>query len=335
MNILEYDYRLPEELIAQHPAIPRDYARLMVLQEEKIIHKRFSDIAGYLRKGDVLVLNSTKVIRSKLVGKKDSGSSAEIILTDCLDKGNNIWECHIKARNPHVGTRILLGKGADATLIRQNSVDRFSVRISGKFSFDDALLPNPPYIKHDVTEEEYQTVYARECRGKGSLAAPTAGLHFTKDLLRKIKDKGVKIVFIALHVGFGTFLPIMDDIEDHKTEGEYFEISKNAAKTINNRKGRLIVVGTTTLKALESSVADGKIMPAKKVSEIFIYPGHEFSSRPDALITNFHLPKSSLLLLTCAFCGKERIMHSYKEAVEKKYRFYSLGDAMMMYRKNI
>ena len=332
MDLSEFYHHLPESLIAQHPAHPKDSSRLLVLNDDRTMqHKRFYDLISYLKKDDVLVLNSTKVLHAKLEGKKQSGSAAEIILTRCMNRKKLVYEARIRTRNPHLGMKILLDK-AYATIISRKSIDEFIIRLSDKKALNNASLPNPPYIKHGVLDEEYQTVFARVSRDKGSLAAPTAGLHFTRKYLEDIKKKGVKIVFITLHVGFGTFLPIMDDIASHKTEEEYFEISNSAAKNINGRKGRLIVVGTTTLKALESSSKNRIIFPCRKSSGIFIYPGHEFSSGADALITNFHLPKSGLILLTCAFGGRERIMHAYDIAVKKRYRFYSLGDAMLIFK---
>ena len=330
MKLSEFNYYLPKELIAQHPARPRDDCRLMVLHKDKtkdkIVHERFFDIIKYLNKGDVLVMNSTKVIQAKLVGNKSSGSSAEIILTKEIDKKKNIWECRIKTRNPHPGVKIFLDKGY-GIIMEQISIDRFKIRLSNKKLLQKAILPNPPYIKHDVTSEEYQTIYAKH---DGSLAAPTAGLHFTKTLLKKIKDKGVKIAFVRLHVGFGTFLQLPEDIKNLKTEPEYFEIPENTADLINRRKGRLFVVGTTTLKALESSSEKGKIIPSKGYSDIFVRPGHIFSCGADALLTNFHLPKSSLILLTCAFGGSKKIINAYSQAIRHNYRFYSLGDAMLI-----
>jgi len=337
MKLSDFDYELPENLIAQDAAKPRDSARLMVISKDGALeHRIFRDIINYLKPGDVLVLNSTKVLKMKLVGKKESGSRAEIILTGCMDKKENIWRCHVKARNPIVGTRILFSDG-HALIISQPSVDEFMIRLSSDAILKHGLLPNPPYIKHNV-HNEYQTVYAKEDMEdkklyRGSLAAPTAGLHFTKSLLKRLREKGVKVVFIKLHVGFGTFLPVYD-MDKHETEKEYFEIPNKAAKVINERKGRLIVVGTTTLKALESSSdQDGKIISGTGYSGIFIKPGFRFRSGTDALVTNFHLPKSSLIMLTCAFAGTNKILDAYHVAVKEKYRFFSLGDAMMIWNR--
>lgn len=218
--------------------------------------------------------------------------------------------------------------GGYAEILDQTSVDIFIIKLSSKGVLRHAILPNPPYIINRVGKNEYQTVFSKY---NGSLAAPTAGLHFTKKILNRLSRYGVKIVFITLHVGFGTFLPITGSLETHKTECEYYIINKNSAKIINERNGRLIVVGTTTLKALESSSKNGTIIPSKGLSELFIRPGYKFKSGADALITNFHLSESTLILLTCAFGNTRRIMTAYNVAIEKNYRFYSLGDAMIVF----
>jgi S-adenosylmethionine:tRNA ribosyltransferase-isomerase len=333
MDIKDFYYLLPDSLIAQYPAMPRDSSKLMILNYDgSIKHKKFFNIIDFLKSGDVLVLNKTKVIRAKLVGKKETGSRAEIILIRLVDAKNNLWEARIKTKNPNPGIKILIGK-ENVEIIKRKSVDEYIIRLSSRKILEKAMLPSPPYIRRELTELEYQTVYSKK---QGSLAAPTAGLHFTRGLLNKIRQKGVKIVFVTLHVGFGTFLPITRNIENHRTEAEYFEITRSCADKINNRTvndktGRLVVVGTTSLKALESCAKDNKIYPAKRYSDIFIYPGHKFNSGTDILITNFHLPKSSLILLTSAFAGRERLMKAYDIAVKEQYRFYSLGDAMMIY----
>ena len=320
INLRDYDYGLPEGMIAQKSHRPRDGCRLMIIKD-KILHKKFSDVLDFLHDGDVLVLNNTRVMKMKIYGKKSTGSDAEIVLTRKLYA--NTYECHIKTRNPHAGTVIELSKGK-AMIIKQKDIDTYIIKIAGH---SRRYMPGPPYIKKKMTSE-YQTVYAKL---PGSLASPTAGLHFTNNLLKKIRDKGVKIAHITLHIGYGTFRNI-DDIKSYRTEKECFEITRKASETINKRKGRLFVAGTTTLKALESSSRDGKIIPKKSSSRLFIKPGHRFSCGADALITNFHLPKSSLLLLTCAFGGRKRVLDAYQKAIEKKYRFYSLGDAMIIYK---
>lgn len=319
-----YDYVLPRNLIAQEAYKPRDACRLMVVskgKEHDIEHKRFRDIVDYMDKGDVLVLNDTKVLAAKIYGKKSTGSDAEIVLTKRLSKDR--YECHIQTKNPVLGTKMIFDDG-NAVIIGQKNIDTFIVRISGAAK---KYFPGPPYIMKKMGKE-YQTVYAKK---SGSLAAPTAGLHFTNRLLDKIKAKGVRIVYITLHVSYGTFRDV-SNMEKHKMDPEYFEINENAAHAINSRTGRLIVAGTTTLKALESSSMNDRIIACKGYSRLFIKPGYGFSSGTDVLITNFHLPRSSLLLLTCAFGSNEQIMQAYTEAIRLKYMFYSLGDAMMIIR---
>ncbi len=324
MDLKLFDYTLPVQLIAQHPARPRDSSRLLVVQKNSV-HRRFSDIVDYLLPGDVLVLNETKVAAAKLVGKKVSGSAAEVVLTKKINAVT--YTCHVKTKNPHVGTEIKFKKGI-GTIVGQQSIDEFVIRFEHTQVLQDAVLPTPPYIRRSVSKEEYQTVYSKKT---GSLAAPTAGLHFTTRLLRAIRKKGVQIVFITLHVSYGTFKKIDSAIEKYRMDPEWFEISPLAAKIINERKGRLFVVGTTTLKALESSSHNRRIIPQKGESRLFIYPPFTFHSGADALITNFHLPQSTLLLLTCAFGGRRRVLDAYRAAVQKRYRFYSLGDAMLLY----
>ncbi len=332
LSLSDFDYSLPGSLIAQHPARPKDHSKLMVIHaDEKIEHKHFYDIINYLNKGDILVLNNTKVIRTKLIGRKETGSDAKITLTKKIEK--NIYECHIKTKNPNVGTKIIL-LGGNAKITGKKSVDLFIIKLNDeKKILKNAKLTTPPYIKRELDDEEYQTIFADKNK-KGSIAAPTAGLHFTKTLLNKIRKKGVKIIFITLHISYGTFLPVYD-ISKHKMELEYYEISEKDADAINNRdkkKNKLIVVGTTTLKALETSCnpKNKKIISGAGWSDIFIYPGYKFNSGTNILITNFHLPRSTLIMLVSAFFGREKIMKAYGVAVHKKYRFYSLGDAMML-----
>lgn len=352
-SLSDFDYNLPDKLIAQISVSPKDSSKLMIVKSENknqnknkinIEHKHFYDIINYLNKGDVLVLNNTKVMHTKLIGekinenkstgKKEIGSSAEITLTKKLEK--NIYECHIKTKNPNKGTKIIL-PGGNAEITEKKSIDLFVIKLSDEAKIlKNAQLTTPPYIKRKLNDEEYQTIFAKEDTKNeiNSIAAPTAGLHFTKSLLEKIKKKGIKIIFIKLHVSYGTFLPVYD-VNNHKMEPEYYEISKKEADAINNRKkeypkSKLIVVGTTTLKALETSSKNGKILPKKGWSEIFIKPEHKFNSNLDCLITNFHLPRSTLIMLVSAFFGREKIMKAYDVAVKEKYRFYSLGDAMML-----
>ena len=321
MNLNNYSYRLPDELIAQKPFYPRDECRLLVIDKTRKDVK-FKDILEYFHKNDVLVLNDTRVTHSKIYGKKETGSSAEVILLKKIT--GNVFEAKIKTKNPLVGTKIIFKKGF-AEIISQKNIDTFVVELSNAKILNEAVLPTPPYIKRKLKDSEYQTIFSKN---DGSLASPTAGLHFTKNLLQQISRKGVKIVYITLHVSYGTFKNI-DDVATYVMDPEYYSISKETADAINNRKGRLIVCGTTTLKALETA-STGKINSGSGWSTLFIYPPYKFKSGTDVLITNFHLPKSTLLLLTCAFGGRERILAAYKEAVRKKYKFFSLGDAMMI-----
>jgi len=326
MNLNNYSYSLPESLIAQKPTIPKDNCRLLIL-DKKIQHHKFKNIIEFLKKGDVLVLNDTKVTYSKIYGQKETGSKAEVILLKKLK--DNIFEAKIKTKNPLINTKILF-KGGFAKIISQKNIDTFIIELSNIKILNEAVLPTPPYIKSKIKDSDYQTIFSKK---EGSLAAPTAGLHFTKSLLKKIEQKGIKIVYITLHVSYGTFKNI-DNIKEYIMDPEYYEISQNSAETINNRSGRLIVCGTTTLKALETSSKNKKIIPGNNWSTIFIYPPYNFKSGTDILITNFHLPKSTLILLTCAFGGTKRILNAYNTAVKKNYKFYSLGDAMMIYFNN-
>jgi len=337
MKLDEYNYELPEKLIAQSPVSPRDSCKLLILGEDSknvkdvksVKHEIFKNIFNYLRQGDVLVLNDTKVSHSKLVGKKDTGSDAEIVLLKKISE--KIYEAKVKTKNPHIGTKILFKEkngNEHVTIIRQKNIDTYIVELSNDSILEDAILPMPPYIKNNLTDKEYQTEYSKKL---GSLAAPTAGLHFTKALLKKIEKKGIKIVYITLHVSYGTFKKI-DDINNYIMDPEYYQISQESADTINSRTDRLIVCGTTTLKALETASKNGKITSGSAQSRLFIYPPYRFKSGTNILITNFHLPKSTLLLLTCAFGGRKSILDAYKEAVKKRYRFFSLGDAMMIWK---
>ncbi|MEE9525022.1 MAG: tRNA preQ1(34) S-adenosylmethionine ribosyltransferase-isomerase QueA [Candidatus Woesearchaeota archaeon] len=324
MKLEDFDYNLPEERIAQSPISPRDSSKLMVINS-KIEHKHFYDITDYLEKGDVLVVNETKVVHAKLIGEKSTGTKVELIVEEI--KGRKA-ECWIKSKNPKVGNRLIFGKYI-GKIIKEDKAQvlvEFNEEVD-KILKEKGILPTPPYIKRKLdSDSQYQTVYSKK---KGSVAAPTAGLHFTKRLLDKIKKKGVKIAKVTLHIDFGTFLPVRN-INKKKLHKEYFEIDKNNAKIINNAK-RLIVVGTTSMRALES-VADkhGKIRTKKGNTELFIKPGYRFKLKYNAMITNFHLPKSTLLMLVSAFIGRKKILDAYKLAVKNKYRFFSFGDAMLL-----
>lgn len=329
MKLSDFDYELPKELIAQHPAEPRDSSRLMVLGKE-IEHRIFSDLPEYLEAGDVLVLNDTKVLRARIYGKKSTGGRVELLILKKLDSG--LWEALVKGR-AGVGT-VMDFSGHKAKIIEKQEGKAVM-----EFSEDPRLImeeqgvyPLPPYIKeYNGDMERYQTVFAKK---EGAVAAPTAGLHFTPELMDKIRKKGTDIVHITLHVGWGTFKPVkVENIEEHRMESECYEISREAAERINSREGRVFAVGTTTVRSLESSSMNGAIIPGAGETDLFIYPGYEFKSGIDALVTNFHLPKSTLLMLVSAFAGHERIMNAYRIAVERRYMFFSFGDAMLIFRR--
>lgn len=337
----DYDYYLPEELIGQQPREPRDHARLMLVDKEnkRIEHKHFYDIIDYLHEGDILVRNSTKVIPARLFGHKETGGVLEILLIKRIDL--DTWECLLKpAKKLKLGQKLYVGHNNEliAELIEIKEDGNRVLRFTYEGAFEEVLdklgnMPLPPYIVESLKEKDrYQTVYAQ--RGE-SVAAPTAGLHFTKELLEKIEKKGIKIVDIFLEVGLGTFRPVQtEDVLDHKMHEESFEIPQEAADIINRAKAegrRVISVGTTSTRALESSVDENrKVIAQKSSTEIFIYPGYEFKV-VDALITNFHLPKSTLLMLVSAFSTREFMLDVYRTAVEEKYHFFSFGDAMFIY----
>ncbi len=331
MQLSDFDYNLPQELIAQEPLSQRDQSRLMVVKGKEIEHKKFHDILEYLEKGDVIVLNDTKVDPVKLTGKKATGAKAEFLISKKLN--NRRYRCQITSNKVRKGNTFVFDKGLTAEVVSGSDGFEFEVEFN-KDNIEDILqdigeMPLPPYIKRPTTREKYQTVFAKE---SGSIAAPTAGFHFTPELLRDIERKGVKIVKVTLHVGYGTFLPVKEeDIKRHNMHEEWFSISEEAADTINNRHRHLIIVGTTALRALESATDDlGIIQPKTDSTDIFIYPGYKFKLKPNMMITNFHLPKSTLIMLIAALVGLDNIMHAYKTAVEEKYRFYSFGDAMLL-----
>lgn len=331
MKLELFNYELPKKLIAQEPLDQRDASRLMVVKGKYVEHKHFRDILEYLDKDDVLVLNDTKVEPVKLIGNKTTGAKSEFIVSKKLSK--RCFLCQIASKNVRKGTTFEFKKNLSAKVNKDWDGLEFEV----EFNRDDVEellqeigeMPVPPYIKQSSTKEKYQTVYAKH---SGSIAAPTAGFHFTPELLRDLETKGVKIVYITLTVGYSTFLPVKtDDIADHDMHEEWFSISKKSADIINNRKKKLIIVGTTALRALESATDDLGILKAKtSTTDIFIYPGYKFKLRPDMMITNFHLPKSTLIMLIAALVGRENILKAYKEAVKEKYRFYSFGDAMLL-----
>ena len=340
MKVSDFNYELPEELISQHPYDKRDEARLMVLnrKDETIENKVFKDVIDYLNPGDCLVINNTKVIPARLYGKKDTGANVEFLLLKRIE--GDIWESIVRPGSKlKSGAKVIFGDGllkATVLEVLDNGNRKVEFEYNGIFNeiLDQiGLMPLPPYITEATREdnEKYQTVYAKH---DGSAAAPTAGLHFTEELLEKIKQKGVEIANVTLHVGIGTFRPVkVEKIEEHKMHSEHFYIKQEDVDKINNTKkngGRIISVGTTSCRVLES-VADenGMLKEIEGDTSIFIYPGYKFKCI-DGLITNFHLPESTLLMLVSALAGKEYILDVYKEAVKEKYRFFSFGDAMFI-----
>jgi len=341
MRVEDFDYELPPELIAQEPLADRSSSRLLTL--DKVTgereHKTFTDILDMLNKGDCLVLNNTRVIPARLIGaKKETGGAIEMLLLK--RKNTTDWEVALKpGKRAKVGAQFVFGPEEELTAEILEIVEGGNriVRFSYDGLFENILeklgqVPLPGYITKKLEDKErYQTVYAKY---DGSAAAPTAGLHFTNELLDKIRAKGVNIAFVTLHVGLGTFRPVkVENIEEHEMHSEYFIITKEAADTINETKkagGRVISVGTTSLRTLESAAnEDGHIEPCEMDTSIFIYPGYKFKVI-DALITNFHLPKSTLVMLVSALAGRENVLNAYKEAIEKRYRFFSFGDAMFI-----
>ena len=341
MNIEDFDYNLPDELIAQTPKKKRDTSRLMVLNKktQEIEHKHFYDIIDYLNKGDVLVLNDTKVLPARLIGEKEQTKAViEILLLKNIE--NDTWECLTKpARRIKEGTIVSFGNGilkAKCIKVEDEGIRHFELIYDGiLYEVLEKLgtMPLPPYIHETLKDQNrYQTVYAKEL---GSAAAPTAGLHFTKELMEKIKNKGIIITYVTLHVGLGTFRPVeTDNILDHKMHEEFYIMTKETADILNKAKEenrRIISVGTTSTRVLETVKSQNdKFIETSGWTNIFIYPGFEFKAI-DGLITNFHLPKSTLIMLVSSLAGREFILNAYKEAVDKKYRFFSFGDAMFIY----
>lgn len=340
MTVEEFDYDLPSELIAQTPLKKRDESRLMVLDKKtgEVEHKHFRDIISYLNPGDTLVLNDTKVLPARLYGEKeDTKAAIEVLLLKNIEK--DIWECLVKpARRIKEGSVVLFGNGklkATCVFVGEEGIRHFTFSYEGIFLEvleELGTMPLPPYIHEQLKDQSrYQTVYAREV---GSAAAPTAGLHFTKELLKEIEDKGVNIAYITLHVGLGTFRPVsVEKVEEHEMHSEFYQMTSEVAKILNETKksgGRIISVGTTSTRTLETIMSlYNEFRECSGWTNIFIYPGYEFKAI-DALITNFHLPKSTLVMLVSALAGKENILHAYKMAIEEKYRFFSFGDAMFI-----
>lgn len=343
MKVTDFDYELPEELIAQDPLEKRSNSRLMVLNRENgdVTHRHFYEITEYLKPGDCLVINNTKVIPARLIGvragENSNGGKVEVLLLK--RKTDNVWECIVKpGKKCRPGQRVSFGDG----LLKGEIIDIVDegnrlIEFSYEGIFEEILdklgqMPLPPYITHELKDRDrYQTVYAKN---EGSAAAPTAGLHFTTELLDTIRANGVNIAEVTLHVGLGTFRPVKaDDINDHHMHSEYYEISEEAANLINETKkngGRVISVGTTSTRTLESAAeADGSLKAKSGWTEIFIYPGYKFKVI-DGLITNFHLPQSTLIMLVSALAGRENVLNAYSQAVNEKYRFFSFGDAMFI-----
>lgn len=340
MKVEEFNYELPERLIAQVPIEKRDESRLMILNREKqtIEHKVFKDIIDYLEPGDCIVRNNTKVLPARLYGKKETGAHVEFLLLNRIE--GDIWECIVRPGNKlHIGTKVYFGDGIlQAEILDVMAGGTRKVKFIYKGIFNEildqiGLMPLPPYIHEELKENDrYQTVYAKY---EGSAAAPTAGLHFTDELLNKIEEKGIKIANVTLHVGIGTFRPVkVENIEEHNMHSEHYYIKEQDAQKINETKKqgkKVIAVGTTSCRVLETIASNktGLVEETEGDTNIFIYPGYKFKCI-DGLITNFHLPESTLLMLVSALAGKEYIMKAYNEAVEKEYKFFSFGDAMLI-----
>lgn len=339
MKTSDFDFYLPEELIAQTPLERRDSSRLLTLDKTtgKTGHHHFFDLPSFLRPGDCLVLNNSRVLPARLIGHRPTGGACEVLLL--TDKGNGLWECLVRpGRKLKPGAQVLFGDGQLTASIEAEIEDgKRLVRFHYEGIFLEVLeqlgkMPLPPYIKEELKDNErYQTVYSKVV---GSAAAPTAGLHFTPELLRQVQEMGVKVCYVTLHVGLGTFRPVKaEDILEHEMHSEYCEVSQETAEIINETKrsgGRVICIGTTSCRTIESFAAeDGTMTERSGWTNIFIYPGYRFKVL-DALVTNFHLPQSTLIMLVSALAGREKVLAAYGEAVEEKYRFFSFGDAMFI-----
>ena len=340
MKTSDFYYDLPEELIAQTPLQKRDTSRLLALNRVtgEIAHKHFYDILDYLNPGDCLVMNDSRVLPARLLGHRPTGGAVEVLLL--RDLGDKKWECLVKpGRKMQVGNEVIFGNGElTATVVEVQETGNRVVEFHYEGIFLEVLerlgkMPLPPYIKEELQDQErYQTVYSRSV---GSAAAPTAGLHWTNELLDKAREKGVKTAFVTLHVGLGTFRPVkVEDVTNHHMHSELCMISQETADILNQTRaegGRIICVGTTSCRTLESLVKeDGTFEAGSKWTEIFIFPGYEFKAM-DALITNFHLPESTLVMLVSAFAGRENVLNAYAEAVKERYRFFSFGDSMCIF----
>ena len=333
MKVEDFDYPLPEDLIARYPAVPRHSARLMVVRREsgEIEHATFWELPRYLEKGDLLVFNDTKVIPARLYGRKPTGGKVEVVLTDYIKR--DLWRALVGGKNIRAGLKIRVGEDFEVEVLEHLGEGRFLVRLHGEdpLALIDRYghIPIPPYLKRgeeEIDRKYYQTVFARE---EGAVAAPTAGLHFSPELLSELEGKGVERAFLTLHVSYGTFKPMKGErVEDHTVEPEYVRVPPETVRAVlraKERGKRVIAVGTTVVRALETR-------PFKAFegwTDLYIYPGFVFRV-VDAMITNFHLPRSSLLVMVCAFGGRELILKAYKEAVRRRYRFYSYGDGMLI-----
>ena len=337
MQVTDFTYELPKELIAQHPMEPRDHSRLLVVDRKTgaLEHKHFYDIIDYLNPGDLMVFNDTRVIPARLHGVKTTGAHVEVFLLTRLNGTD--WEVLVKpGRKLQEGAEIKFSDELSCKIVKKTDFGGRIAHFIFNGIFEEILdrlgeTPLPPYItEHLEDKERYQTVYSKEL---GSAAAPTAGLHFTKELLQRIKDKGVEEVFVTLHVGLGTFRPVSEAVvENHQMHSEFYTITPEAAEAINRAKAagrRIVAVGTTSVRTLEAAGAEGEIKPGGNWTKIFIYPGYKYRY-VDALITNFHLPQSTLLMLVSAFASREIMLDTYKVAVQERYRFFSFGDAMFI-----
>jgi S-adenosylmethionine:tRNA ribosyltransferase-isomerase len=339
MKTSDFYYDLPERLIAQTPLDKRDSSRLLVLNKQSgaVSHHHFYELPDFLRPGDCLVLNNSRVLPARLIGQRANGGVAEILLL--IDRGDNVWECLVRpGRRLRTGATVTFGNGELKAEIQEVLPDgNRLVKFYYQGIFLEVLeqlgrMPLPPYIKEELQDQErYQTVYSKVV---GSAAAPTAGLHFTPELLQQIQDMGVKLAYVTLHVGLGTFRPVkVDDVEQHDMHSEYCMVPQETADIINETKrngGRVICVGTTSCRTIESfAKEDGTIDASAGWTKIFIYPGYRFKCL-DALVTNFHLPESTLVMLVSALAGRDHVLHAYKEAVAQEYRFFSFGDAMLI-----
>ncbi len=339
MKTSDFNFELPPELIAQTPIEKRDSSRLLILDREsgEVTHKHFYDLPDYLRPGDCLVLNNSRVLPARLIGHRPTGGACEVLLL--TEKGDDVWECLVRpGRKLKTGAEVIFGEGQlTATIEAEIDDGKRLVKFHYAGIFLEILdqlgkMPLPPYIKEELQDQErYQTVYSKV---NGSAAAPTAGLHFTPELMKIISDIGVKLCYVTLHVGLGTFRPVKaDDILDHEMHSEFCMISQETADIINETKrngGRVICVGTTSCRTIESFVSeDGMMRESSGWTNIFIYPGYKFKVL-DCLVTNFHLPESTLIMLVSALAGREHVLKAYRQAVEERYRFFSFGDAMFI-----